>query len=60
MTVILSETKDLTAGMRVCSKQLRINEAKIACGCMKPLCCDERSLAALGMTHRQASDLTIS
>lgn len=50
MNVILSDAKDLTSGARVCSNQLKINEAKVILGGLKIFRADERSLALLGMT----------
>ena len=51
LTVILSEAKDLTVGIRVYCNHLTINEAKMSQGSLKILSADERSLATLGMTE---------
>ena len=52
MSVILSEAKDRTVGMRICGNQLKIDEAKMINGSSKLLCAYERSRASLGMTAK--------
>ena len=51
MTVILNEVKDLTGGMRVYWKQLKINEAMMIQGSLKMMPALARSLDSLGMTE---------